>query len=250
MRFLVLVLVLVFSFYAQAEEAVLTPAPTPPPEPSKWEQIKETATDKAKDLHAAMNEIRENRASTKWSVLGDYSLFETWVLSKYGWTLAYNTSPSLSYELEYMKGSLGWGYFGIDIGKISEQKATLLRRSFNQRNTFSFITGVYYSKFDVHLGSDLLATVSGSEQANVNLVELATLGVTWGVGNRWQTKKGYVWGADWFVVNLPLATLNESTPFVNETSSQERRDQVNNAMKLFKHVPTLAVVKIQVGFSF
>jgi hypothetical protein len=247
--------------HAQTEPAPL-PSPAPPPaEPSKWEKLKDNVTEKAKEAYqvtgekvkeaqVALSEARDNRSATKWSITGDYSVFETWVLSKYGATIAYNSTPFDTYELEYMKGSFGWGYFGIDIGKISEQKATLLWRSFNQRNTLNFITGIYYDKFDIHLGSDMLATVSGNTQSSVELVELATAGLTWGVGNRWQTKKGFVWGADWFVINVPLTVIREKNSFVDTTTDADKRKETVDAMNVLKHFPAFAVFKVQLGVSF
>ncbi|RYZ85650.1 MAG: hypothetical protein EOP04_15510 [Proteobacteria bacterium] len=226
-----------------------------------WETVKEKTSETAKtayeggvatvkDAKARLDASRENRGSTKWSIVGEYSLFETWVLSKKALAVAYNENSDDTYEIEYATGSLGWGSFGIDIGEIKEQRFTLQSRSYNERKTFSFITGLYYNMMSVQVGNALLASVAGSAQSSVKFLELGTVGATWGFGQRWQTKKGYVWGADWFMIHWPLFVTEESVPFLEASNSEERRKDVGNALKLFKRVPEFAVLKIQLGYSF
>ncbi|MBC7371208.1 MAG: hypothetical protein H7326_06570 [Bdellovibrionaceae bacterium] len=230
-------------------------------EGSKWEDLKTKTTDtakgaydgtvdKLKEAKATLAATRENRGTTKWTVAGEYSLFESWVFSKKALAVAYNESSADSYELEYATGSLGWGAFGIDIGEIKEQRFSLLSRCYNERKTWSFVTGLYYNMMNVQIGNSLLSSVAGAAQSSVKMLELNTVGVTWGFGQRWQTKKGYVWGADWFMIHWPLFVTEESVPFLDASSSEDRRRDVGSALKIFKRVPEFAVVKIQLGYSF
>lgn len=194
--------------------------------------------------------IPAQRAARPITLAVDAALFETWVITKYGVTASYNESPENTYELGYQKGSLGFGYFGFDLGKIEEQKVSLLWRSYSQRNTFSFFTGLNYNVFKVHLGNDYLETVTGSERANVDVVELTTLGATWGFGQRWHTKSGMVWGVDWFNISVPVVVLHERMPFAQASNSADKRDSLNSAAKVFKRIPSVGILKIQIGFSF
>lgn len=102
----------------------------------------------------------------------------------------------------------------------------------------------------VQVGKALLATVSGSAQSSVKMLEVDTVGLTWGFGQRWLTKKGYVWGADWFMLHIPLFVTEESVPFLDASASEDRRREVGSALKLFKRAPEFAIVKIQLGYSF
>jgi len=239
-----------------------------PEEPGTWEKVKEKSgeayeyskekageavdygAEKSKDLRRSLGAARERRGNSQWTFTGNYSLFEMWVLTKYGVTVGYNRSPSSTYEFEYMRGSLGFGYFGLDIGKISEERFALLWRSYGRRNSFSFVSGLYYNKLDVHLGSDLLASVSGQDRAKVDIMELQTVGLSWGVGNRWQTSGGFVWGADWLVLNVPVWIVKQEHPFIDSSNSAEARDDANDTMRILRRIPAVAALKIQLGVSF
>lgn len=251
--------IFIFSFIFANALAADEPSQTPQPaeKDSTWEKVKEKAAqayevgkEKAHAINTSLNEARENRASKNWTITGNYSLYEMWVLSKKGITFAYTPDASISYEFEYMKGSIGFGYFGIDIGEIKEQRISFLARSFNQRNTFNFLAGVYYNKLDITLGSDLLKTLSSDERLHVDLMDLETMGLTWGLGNRWQTKKGFVWGFDWLVINIPLRTTKQKVPYLNSTATENDKDEVKDALKVLKTFPSFGVVKIQLGVSF
>lgn len=224
-----------------AEPAAPTPEPTPPR--GQFER----AVDQAK---AAYKDIPSQRLARPFVVGVNAAIFETWVLTKYGATLSYNTDTANTYEIEYLKGNLGFGIFGFDLGGIEEQKVSALWRSYNQRSTLSFFMGMTYNKFDVHLGNEYLESVSGSQRAHVDLAEITTLGATWGFGQRWHTKNGFVWGVDWLTLNLPLVTLNEDIPYLTTSQNPERREQVSDAVKLFKRIPTVGVLKLQLAYSF
>lgn len=185
-----------------------------------------------------------------YTIALDAAIFETWVITKYGATASYSPSKENTFDLEYVRGSLGVGYFGVSLGRIEEQKASLLWRSYGQRKTFSFFTGLSYNSFTVHLGSDFLETVSGSQRANVDVAEFATLSATWGFGHRWRRPSGFVWGVDWFTISWPLVQLHEHSPFAEASSSADKRSQFSDAAKAFKRLPSVGVLKLQLGYSF
>jgi hypothetical protein len=185
-----------------------------------------------------------------YTIALDAAVFETWVITKYGATASYSPSKENTFDLEYVRGSLGVGYFGVSLGRIEEQKASLLWRSYGQRKTFSFFTGLSYNSFTVHLGSDFLETVSGSQRANVDVAEFATLSATWGFGQRWRRPSGFVWGIDWFTISWPVVQLHEHSPFAEASSSADKRSQFTDAAKAFKRLPSVGVLKLQVGYSF
>ena len=238
-------------FAADAEEAAEKT------EPSTWEKVKDQSAkaldytgDKLKEVGTALGQTQTHRAASAWSIHGNYSIFETWVMSKYGLTLGYVYSPSSVFELEYMRGSLGFSALGLDIGKIEEQRLSLLWRSYGKRNAFGLVMGLYYNKLEAYLGDELLKSVSGNSNAKIDLMELNTIGASWGLGNRWQSKRGFVWGADWFTIHVPLVTLKESTPYIDATNNSTDRDNAKSTFNTLKRIPEFAVAKIQLGFSW
>ena len=82
------------------------------------------------------------------------------------------------------------------------------------------------------------------------MVEVQNLGVTIGLGNRWQLKNRFVFGVDWLQMNLPLASLKASAPFINETFDGKARDRVETFVKVLRHTPTFVFLKLQFGMSF
>jgi hypothetical protein len=184
-----------------------------------------------------------------WGVFGNFSPFEMWVITKYGITGMYTKDPAWNYELEYMRGSLDFGFFGIDIGEIQEERLSLLARSFSKRNSFNFLYGVFYNHMEVGLSSKFTSTLSAFNQS-ADQVDLSFFGLTWGMGNRWQTQEGYVIGVDWLVINLPFSVIQEHAPFLKNTTDQDRRNQVKNSLDWLKKFPSLGILKVQIGLSF
>ena len=195
--------------------------------------------------------VTENNPQFKnWGVTGNFSLFEMWVLTKYGITGYYTKDPKRDWELEYMRGSLGFGYFGINIGSIQEQRISLLTRSFGKRNSLNFLYGVFYNQMEIGLSQKFLNTVSQVSQSQVNNVELSTAGLTWGFGNRWQTKEGYILGLDWFVINIPFSTIQQRIPFLKQSNDKDSRDSVKDALNWLKKIPSAGILKFQIGMTF
>ena len=252
----------------QAEEKARTPAQKKsdekkavfeknPNEPGTWDKVKETTndaveygTEKSQDIGRKLGATRSRRQESKYTLAGNYSLFEMWTLTKYGLTFGYNKNESTTYEFEYMRGSLGFGYFGIDLGAIEEERFGLNWRSYGKRNSFTFVTGLYYNILEMHLGSKALESVSNGMRTSVDLLEIHTVGLNWGIGNRWQTKRGFVWGADWLSINIPVLIVKQEHPFIDATNNEGFREDAKDALKFFRRIPEIAALKVQLGFSF
>lgn len=192
----------------------------------------------------------DQRGFKKLSVYANYSYIDLFIPSKLGMTLAYAKSPASVYELDYMQGKIGYDYFGVNLGEIKEQRISLLWRSFAKRDTFNFQMGVHYNKVNVHLGDDLLSQVVPGTDLDYTLMTLETLGVSWGVGNRWQLRNGLTLGGDWFQLHVPLLTLREKTDFIQATSDGDDRDDAKYLVRLVKYFPRVVLLKLQIGFAF
>lgn len=227
-------------------------AQTPPAEEQKTagEVIEDTAEKAVTETKKVLSAAKDHRADSRFVITGNYSYIDLLIPSKIGFTAGYVTSAANTFELDYMRASLGFGWMGLDIGSLTEERIALLWRSFNKRNSFNFQSGIHYNKFRVHLGNDLLARVTANPGFDFTFMEFETLGLSWGLGNRWQTKSGFVWGFDWFQIHVPLVKLNEKTPYLAAATNAEDREDAEDASRVIRNFPRLVALKLQLGFSF
>jgi len=279
MKYLILALLLPFAVHAQKPaakkaEPKKVEAPTVE-EKTTWEKVKDTASEAGEDIKKGSEKVIEGserefekakeslapvtesfasakdfRGARSWVITGNYSYIDLLIPSKIGLTVGYVADAANTVEIDYMRGSLGFGWLGVDIGSLTEQRLALLWRSYNQRNTFNFQMGVNYNHFRVHIGDELLRRVTGNPAVDITVMEFQTLGVSWGMGNRWVTRGGFVWGFDWLQIHVPVATLKEKTPYIDAASNQEDKDDAETASKIIRNFPRIVALKIQLGASF
>ena len=103
---------------------------------------------------------------------------------------------------------------------------------------------------NIHLGDRLTSLISGNLIPNADLVKIKTLGITGGLGNRWQFKKGFTLGVDWFSLYIPLKTFMAEAPYVNSGASESGKNDVRKAIKIIKRIPTFSSLKLQLGLTF
>jgi len=149
-----------------------------------------------------------------------------------------------------MRGSIPLNFFVIDIGEMIEQKLSLIYRSYSTRNSFHFFGGAFYHSFKARLGNTYLELVPNSGIQGIDLLQIRTWGVVGGIGNRWQFKSGWGIGVDWFTIAIPLKTIQAEAPYLTTNASGTRRDDVNDAFDLIRKIPTFALFKVQLGYSF
>jgi hypothetical protein len=240
--------------FAQTTKPTKTTQPNEPlsagPATTTMEKQVETGKDKVEEARQVLAATKDHRAASKWTTNAHYSLFEMWVPGKWGGSIGYVRSASSTYDLEYSRASFGLGTFGVDVGSVTEQRFVLGWRSYGRRNSFHFLSGLNYTKLEVKLGNKYLSSVPGMTRTSVDFVSLETLGVTWGIASRWQTKGGFTWGLDWLVIHIPLVTLSEHNAFDDYTANTEYSQEVDDTLGWFKHIPSFAVAKVQLGFTF
>lgn len=196
----------------------------------------------------SLNRSLVDRQVKDISILANYSYLDLWIPSKYGLSLSVTPDAKATYDIEYLKAELSLGWFIEDLGSFSDQRLSILRRSFNGRNSFNFIMGAYYSKTKVNIGSKFLTGITPQNNYDVLLIE--NLGITFGVGNRWVLKSGITIGADWFSVNIPVHNLKNENVFADITQDNDDRDDANDIMDAFRKIPGFSALKIQLGYSF
>ncbi|MES2963544.1 MAG: hypothetical protein V4760_06610, partial [Bdellovibrionota bacterium] len=48
----------------------------------------------------------------------------------------------------------------------------------------------------------------------------------------------------------PFMTLESSVPILDYVNNQNTRDRVNDAVKILRYIPTFALAKVQLAYSF
>jgi hypothetical protein len=192
---------------------------------------------------------RDYRVQYTHNIYGIYSLIDTWLPSKLGLSYAYNTSATGSWEVEYLSGS--YAPLGIkELGEFSETRVSLLYRSFSERNSFNFIYGLNYNSFKLGIGDKLLSTITGGIVPGYDVVTVETLGLSWGVGNRWNLNDKFLISFDWFAIHIPIYVIESEAPFLEATASEEDKDDIRDALDFIENIPTFSVIKVQFGYNF
>lgn len=137
-----------------------------------------------------------------------------------------------------------------NLGNMTDQRISVIRRSYDERNSLNFSYGLSYFDFSIHLGDKLLSNLSGGNYPSVDLVAVQALGLNLGIGNRWTFKRNITFGVDWFSLAQPFFVTSKNAPFLDHSSNQEDKDSVDNAVKVISSLPRLVFFKIQLGILF
>ncbi|MCJ8276443.1 MAG: hypothetical protein HRT44_10505 [Bdellovibrionales bacterium] len=192
---------------------------------------------------------RRNREGKRHSIIGSYTPLDTWIPSKFGLQYTYIQNPSTSWEVSWDRGSIGYGFLFVDIASIKDQRIQVTRTSYSKRNSFYLTYGLNYYQFKATLGSALLSTVTGSTVPNIDVLEISSLGGTFGIGNRWQFKN-WVLGVNWVSIHVPLVILNSENAYTSNTTNQSDGQTVQDVMDVVERIPTFTAVRVQLGYSF
>jgi hypothetical protein len=185
-----------------------------------------------------------------WFVSAVFSPIDYWVTGKYGAVIAYIPSPSHMYEFEYLRGTFSSPFTGVDLGSSIEQRLSIQTRYF-VTESFNYHAGMNYNFAEIKLKNSYTSTVFiNPRNEQYDIIELSTLGVQLGVGNRWFLDNGMEIGVDWIQVAMPLIRTYEYSPFTDLTSDRHKSTQVSDAISRMRDNPRFAVAKIQFGISF
>ena len=187
---------------------------------------------------------------TDYFILGNYSLMDLLIPSKIGLSIGVVKSADVTWEIEYLKGSLSVPFVVEDLGKMEDEKISLIRRSYFGGNSFNFSYGLTYFDFSLHLGDKLLNRISGGNYPSLDLVRVQSAGFNLGIGNRWTFKKDITLGVDWISWSQPIFITKNNSSYLDYATNPEDRDRVDKAMKIISHFPRLAFLKFQFGVSF
>lgn len=261
MNFLVLILILSSLSFAQVstppyptEESLIVPEMVKPETSPVEKVIQEAdtsidpgAASRIEEIKTAMDSsTRANRADSLGSVMVGYQLITSWLPSKktIGYTHIFNEKWSL--EAEFTQSSVSDPVFWLDIGEVREERFYLQARRY-AGNSFNFSFGGTFSNFRAKLGSDFLGD-AGQELTSSFGAE--NIGVTGGIGNRWQWSNGLTVGIDWIRINVPVVSTYVRDDVLDAVAEDDEQDDLEGVIETFNRIPTFVLFGLNIGYTF
>lgn len=188
----------------------------------------------------------ENRAKSTGTVIIGHQLITTWIPSKYtlGYTHIFNEKFSL--EAEYSWAKISTSFVGLELGEIAESRSTLQGRYYIS-NSFHFSFGGVYSQFRAKLGNDYLDTLGNKITTGFSA---ENLGVTLGMGNRWQWSNGLTFGVDWLRLNYPVILTRVDDSSLSSVADEADRKDLKDGIQTFNRIPTFVLLGLNLGYTF
>jgi hypothetical protein len=215
--------------------------PTVPPEPTEQPEKSPSPIQEG--------ETRGWRAMSHYQVLGNFAYLDLLIPAKLGLSLSYNRDADRTYELEYVRGSVSVPFLVKDLGAMTDQRLTLMKRSYFGGNSFNLSYGVSYMKFDIKLGNDILSRM-GASYASVDVVSIQSWGLEIGIGNRWIFNDRFVLGVDWVSWTQPIWVTDKDSAFLDYVTDANDRHNVETAIDVVAYFPRFSVLKLQFGMAF
>jgi hypothetical protein len=265
-------LVLIFAFFAHLAVA-RSPSPVAPPLPSEGsavvpelarpaespiEAVVETAAPLRESPKAPEGNLpepilktrpatsRDARASSLGTVMVGYQLITSWLPSKKSLGYTHIFSDRWSLEGEYSFQTIDTPFIGVDLGEIRERRFTLHARRY-VGNSFHFTSGAVYSAFKAGLGSDFLDDLGNELNSEFSA---DNLGVTAGLGNRWQWDNGITLGVDWLRLNVPVLETRVEDNVLDDVPGARDREDVKDVIRTFNRIPTFVILGLNLGYTF
>lgn len=218
-------------------------------EPGTQEKVVEAFKDGKNQVVEALSHTRLVRSQSEYFVIGNYAPVDLVLPSKFGITAGLVSDADHTWELEYLKSSVSVPFLVEDIGEMTDERFSLIRRNYFGTETFNLSYGLSYYKFKVHIGNKYLASVA-TTVPEVDLLRVDSLGFNIGIGNRWIFSNRWTAGVDWISWSQPVVTNRKNNKFDDFSNDNGYKDTIDTAIKLIKWVPRITVLKLQVGYTF
>ncbi|MNL10122.1 hypothetical protein D3C87_1309140 [compost metagenome] len=189
------------------------------------------------------------RAPYKYFGSFNYAAIDVPIIAKYGITAGYISDPNHLWEIEYMTGSFGSSVYFADIGKITDTKISIQRRTYFG-NHFNITYGLSYFNFSARLGDALMSNVSNNTYPSLDMVEIEAYGATFGMGSTWTFNKNIVLSVDWLTISQPLYVTKKETPYLDYATNPDDRDEVEAATDIVSYLPRVSLIQFHVGMMF
>ncbi len=195
-------------------------------------------------------EEKDLRYKYDYFFYGMYSPIDLVIPSKLGFSFGLTNDGNNTWELEYLRGSLSVPFIIEDLGKMTDERISIVRRSYFGGNSFNVSYGISYFSFSMHLGDKLMNGLTGGAYPSIDLVEIKSYGLNVGIGNRWIFNKNISFGVDWISISQPMMVTDKKSYFLDYSSNQQDKDDVDKAMKVISYFPRVVVFKLQLGILF
>lgn len=213
------------------------------------EKIVEAFKESKDQVVQALSHSRMIRQNSDYFVSGNFAPIDLILPSKFGLTLGTVTNADYTWELEYLKSSVSVPFLVDDIGEMTDERFSVIRRNYFGTETFNLSYGLSYNKFKVHIGSKYLAYVA-TNIPEVDLMQIDSVGFNVGIGNRWIFSNRWMVGVDWASWTQPVFTTRYHNKFNDFATDEDSKDTVDTVAKLIRWVPRITLLKLQVGYSF
>lgn len=219
------------------------------PETSSIEEVVEEAkplpqrAKKEEKTSLTSSEARENSTGT---ILVGYQPMTSWLPSKKTVSYTHIFNEKWSLEAEFSFASLNAPFIGVDLGRIRERRYTLQARRY-AGNSFHLSFGAAYSTFTARLGSDILDSLGNEINSDFSA---DNIGMTGGIGNRWQWENGLTLGIDWIRLNVPVYESRVEDNVLGKVSSKGDREDIKDVIRTFNRLPTFVLFGINAGYTF
>lgn len=210
----------------------------------------ESAKGVADQVNNKINETKMIRQQSNYYVLGNYALLDLLIPTKYGISAGVVEEVNRSWELEYLHGSLSVPFVIEDLGKVTDDRISVIGRSYFGSNSFNMNYGLSYFSFSMHLGDKLLNKLTGGNYPSVDLIEVNSVGFHIGVGNRWAINKSWTFGIDWIEWSQPVVVTSKKTSYLDYATNQEDRDSLDKTIQIISYFPRFTIFKFQLGMQF
>lgn len=244
----------VFAEEITADQLTTTDTETSPKKETAGEKIldqtKKIFSETSETVKKSLEENKKLRESFNYFALLSYSPMDLVIPGKIGASIGYNSSPDYTWEFEYLHGSVAVPFLIKDLGKMSDDRISLIRRSYLGTETFNLSYGVSYFDFSVHLGDKFLNQLTGGSYPSLDIITIKSLGFNIGAGNRWNFKNRFILSIDWISWSQPLIMVQRNIPYLDYATNQSDKDDVDNASKLIAYLPRITLLKLQIGYLF
>ncbi|AZZ36615.1 hypothetical protein CIK05_07370 [Bdellovibrio sp. qaytius] len=231
-----------FAYEVSAEEAKTTTQ-------EKVEAVKDAVKDTVHEAQKALSHSRQIRQTSKYFGTLNFAPVDLILPSKFGLTAGYVETPDQTWEFEYLKSSVSVPFVVDDLGSMTDERFSIIKRDYFGTETFNLNYGLSYYRFKVHVGNKYLASVS-SNAPDVDLMQIDSLGFNVGIGNRWIFSNRWIVGMDWASWSQPVVTTRYNDKYADLTNNPDDKDKAKKFLKLISWVPRITLLKLQIGYSF
>lgn len=178
-----------------------------------------------------------------------YAPIDLLLPSKIGGTLGWMTSEKAAWEFEYTRGSVAVPFLIKDLGKLEEDRFSLVRR-WGGLTGFNWYFGAFYHRFRLTLGDEIMNRLSGGAYPSLSLLTIEGVGSVLGCGYRWLYSDRWLLGLEFIAWSQPWITTKRDAGFMDLVTNQNDKDNVDTALKVIQYFPRLSILKLSAGYAF